>query len=113
MNDTGDQSILRVSGLSPSEIQSLLFAIDADPISTDAAGIGSTAMGDFGTTALLFLGTATVISGILSWVERQPTDVTVKLEILKLIKLDVSKKTTKADIEMAAAKAGVPIDPST
>lgn len=112
MTDSSEQPVLHVSGLSPSEVQSLLYALDDDPISTEAAGIGSTAMGDFGMTALLFVGTAAVIGGILNWVERQPTDVTLKLEIFKVVKLDVSKKTTKADIEMAAKKAGLPIDSS-
>jgi hypothetical protein len=92
-----DKSLVLVAGLSSEQRQSLLFGLDEDPVNADTAGLPSTALGDFGASALLFVASAVVLGRILSWVERQEGSVTLKLELFKIVKFEVNKSPTLED----------------
>lgn len=94
-----NRTLVLVGGLSPEQRQSLLFGLDEDPMDREKAGFSSTAHGDFGVTALLFVASAITLQKILSWVEKQDESVTVKLELFKIVKLEVNKSRAEESRE--------------
>jgi hypothetical protein len=112
MAEFDGKTLLVVRGLTPGEHQSLLFSIDEEAISLEAAGIPSTAFGDFGLTALAFIATTGVVDNILNWVERQTGSVEIEFEFLKLAKLKVKKGATKEEVAKKAREAGLQLESS-
>jgi hypothetical protein len=110
MVDMTGRELLIVEGLTVPERQDLLSHLKEDTISPNQVGLPSTALGDFGATALLFLASAALISGILAWVGKRPENIAIKIEILKIVKFEITKTTSLEDIKTEAAEKGLKLD---
>jgi hypothetical protein len=110
MGEMMGQAVLIVAGLTAPERQDLLSHLKEDTISPDRTGLPSTALGDFGATALLFLASASLISGILAWVGKRPEDIAIKIDILKIVKFEITKTTSLEDIKKKTAEKGLTLD---
>ncbi len=101
------REILVISGLTSKERQDLMYHLKEEPIDSDESGLSSTALGDFGATALFFAASVAVIAGILAWVSSQRDDIGIKISILKIVDLEITKKTSLEDIQKRVERKGL------
>lgn len=102
--------LFMVKGLTQPEQQSLLFELGVDPVAPEDVGYAPGAMGDFGISALVFVASVAVLAGIMHWVEKQEGDVRVKISVLKLASIEVSKNSSLSELRRKARDAGVPLE---
>lgn len=111
MTDQSHKPLLLIDGLTPEQSHSLLYTLDEDPVKLETVGLPSTAFGDFGASALIFLASAAVVAGVLGWIGKQPGEVSLKLKFLGLIELSVDKSSSHKHVIEIVEKSGLILDP--